>query len=266
MGRRRPDIGEVRGSRADATQSDDRYSRSNRVLVSELSANVALIGPEAHHLRDVLRLKQGAPVEAFDGRGNFARGHVESVTRDAVNLALGRAEASQSETSVRLTLAVALLKGDKLADVVRPATELGVHGFTLLKTTYADVADLPTARRSRLERIAEEAARQCGRAVVPKIDGPISLAELLARDEAAEPGRALIVADPRASHTLGEVRTLLADVTAATVVTGPEGGLSMEEVRMLEDAGAVAVGLGPRILRAETAPVALAAALLLGAG
>ncbi len=248
---------------------DDRYRRSNRVLVSELGPRARLVGPEAHHLRDVLRLKAGDPVEAFDGRGSIAGGAILSLSRDAVELALGEPQPSRAEAPLRLTLAVALLKGDKLADVVRPATELGVHSFTLLKTAYADVDDLPPSRRSRLVRIAEEAARQCGRATVPQVYGPISLSDLVAElAQQAEP-TLIVVTDPRASHSLAEATAALAaevGTGSVVVVTGPEGGLSAEEVKLLERAGALPVGLGPRILRAETAPVALAAALLLGAG
>ncbi len=254
---------------ADAGEPSDRYRRSNRVLVGELAGSVTLVGPEAHHLRDVLRLRPGAPVEAFDGRGGVAWGEIGSVGRDAVTLTLGAAEASGAEAAVRLTLAVALLKGDKLAEVVRPATELGVHRFVALRTAYADVDDLPPSRRSRLERIAQEAARQCGRAVVPEIYGPVSLDELVTGSRAEAPRPLIVVADPRARGCISEVRAALAAASgpvSAVIVTGPEGGLSADEVGLLEDAGATAVGLGPRILRAETAPVALAAALLLGSG
>lgn len=219
---------------------------------------VVLRGQEAHHLRDVLRLGGGAPVEAFDGRGNVARGEVVRADRDGVVLGLGPLARSDAEAGLRLTVAVALLKGDKLSDVVRQCTELGAAAFALTLTRQADVGELSAAKLQRLRRVVEEAARQCGRATVPELRGPLPLAELSWRGVA-------FVADPRADVPLKDVAAATghADVT---VVTGPEGGFTPTEVAELVARGAVAVGLGPRVLRAETAPMAMVAALMLGVG
>ena len=231
------------------------------MLVPELPASGeaegVLRGPEAHHLRDVLRLKPGAPVEAFDGAGNVADGRVKAVSGEGVVLELGGARREPAEARRALTVAVALLKGDKLSDVVRQCTELGAARFVLLATRYADVGSMSAARRQRLKRVAEEAARQSGRAVVPAIVGPAPLAALTWEGAA-------VVADP-------DVRLPLAAALEAvggrgvgvTVITGPEGGFAPGEVDALTRRGAVAVSLGPWTLRAETAPVALTAAVLL---
>ncbi len=228
--------------------------RVNRVLVPELGAGeVTLRGPEAHHLRDVLRLKPGAPIEAFDGIGNVADGSVAAVDRDGVVLTLNRPQPSQAEAQRDVTVALALLKGDKLADVVRQCTELGVMRFALLTTRHADVSDLSHAKLLRLQRVAEEAARQSGRARVPQIAVPRPLADLTWSGSA-------VVADPGATGTLAVADPL----EPLTLITGPEGGLSASEVEALVARGAKAVTLGPRILRAETAPLALAALALLG--
>lgn len=231
--------------------------RVHRVLVpSPIESAMTLRGPEAHHLRDVLRVKPGAEVEAFDGRGSVAHGRVSGVSREGVMLELGEPRRSAVEPDSRVTVAVALLKGDKLADVIRRCTELGVNRFVLLKTQHADVTDLSDAKRLRLLRVAEEATRQSGRALVPSVDGPVPLKEL------AWDGTAL-VADPRAARALTPSDLPAPDVT---LVTGPEGGLAAAEVDALVDRGAVALNLGPRILRAETAPVALCAVGLLSSG
>lgn len=219
---------------------------------------VVLRGQEAHHLRDVLRLGAGAPVEAFDGRGNVARGAVARADRDGVEVELGPIGRSSAESGSRLTVAVALLKGDKLSDVIRQGTELGVSAFVLTLTRQADVGELSPAKLQRLGRVAEEAARQCGRATVPEVRGPLPLAEL------AWLGCALI-ADPRSELPLRDA-VAAAQGDDVTVVTGPEGGFTAAEVSGLVARGAVAVSLGPRVLRAETAPTAMAAALMLGRG
>jgi len=236
--------------------SGARVERVDRVLVEALAPTVAVRGPEAHHLRDVLRLRVGAEVEAFDGQGRYARGRIAAVDRDAVTLELGEPRDSTAEPRLRVTLAVALLKGDKLVDVVRPATELGVARFRPFVSTNCEARELSAVKLGRLRRVAQEAARQSGRSVVPEVEEPVPFARLAAEG-------AVVVGDPAAESGLAdELEGLLAG-PAVTVVTGPEGGLTEAEVETLRAAGARAVRLGPRVLRADTAPVAIAAALLL---
>ncbi len=232
--------------------------RLTRVLVPDLRAGtVVLRGPEAHHLRDVLRVTAGAQVEAFDGRGEVAEGRVVATDQGGVVLELSAPRPSQAESPLTLTVAVALLKGDKLAGVVRQCTELGAARFVLLLTRHADVTSLSAAKRQRLERVAEEAARQSERARVPTIEGPVPLSDL------AWEGAA-VVADPRAEASLANAIGGSAARERLTLITGPEGGLAPNEVDDLVGRGAIAASLGPRILRAETAPVALTAVALLG--
>ncbi len=228
------------------------------MLVAELRAGeVVLRGPEAHHLRDVLRLVPGAPVEAFDGRGSVAEGRVTAADKGGVVLELGEPRPGSAEPDMTVTVAVALLKGDKLAGVVRQCTELGADRFVLLQTRHADVTSLSVAKLQRLEHVAAEAARQSERARVPSIEGPERLS-LLEWEGVA------IVADPRAPLPLSSAMRAPAARERLTLITGPEGGLAPSEVMELIDRGAVAASLGPRILRAETAPVAMAAVALLG--
>ena len=230
--------------------------RIDRVLVDQLAERVELRGPEAHHLRDVLRVRPGSVVEAFDGRGSIARGEVVAVDRESVALALSEPEPSSAEPRSDVTLAVALLKGDKLSDVVRPATELGVNRFVLFVSTNCEARELSAVRLTRLRKVAQEAARQSGRAVVPEVAEPVALQELALNG-------AVLIGDPAAEQ--GYAAYLAANrPAAATIVTGPEGGLTDGEVALLRERGAVGLRLGPRILRADTAPVAMAAAFLLG--
>ncbi|HEX7039949.1 MAG TPA: 16S rRNA (uracil(1498)-N(3))-methyltransferase [Trueperaceae bacterium] len=236
-----------------------RVERVDRVLVDELRESVEVRGPEAHHLRDVLRLRVGDEVEAFDGRGRFARGTLAAVDRERVVLSLGEPRASTAEPRVAVTLAVALLKGDKLVDVVRPATELGVARVRLFVSTNCEAREISAVKLGRLRRVAQEAARQCGRSVVPDVEEPVPLASL-PLDGAA------VVGDPAAGSGLADHLDELLSAPAVTLVTGPEGGLTEAEVMALRERGALAVRLGPRVLRADTAPVALAAALLLSEG
>ena len=236
--------------------------RVHRVLVQPLTeGRLELLGPEAHHLANVLRVKPGEAVEAFDGDGRVATGAVVGVARQSVTLSLGEPSQSATEAPLQVTVAVALLKSDNLSDVVRQCTELGAVRFVLLSTQHADVGSLSPARLLRLRRVAEEAARQSGRATVPPVSEPLALSELDWQGVG-------LVAHPEATNSL--TAALAAGGSSAagaiTVITGPEGGFSQGEVAGLVQRGAHAVRFGPRILRAETAPVALTAALLLPAG
>ena len=230
--------------------------RSHRVLVPGVAAGEQVIsGSEATHLVRVLRVKAGQQVVAFDGKGLEALGQVVDASDGRVVLHLADPVPGEVEASLRLTLAVALLKGDRLADVVRQGTELGVARFRPLITRYSDVRVLSQAKLDRLRRVAREASKQSGRALVPEVDAAVTL-------DSFDAAGAVAYADPRAATTLAE----LVVTDSLTVITGPEGGLSLEEVGRLEALGATGLQLGRRILRAETAPVAIAAALLAARG
>ncbi|ADI14463.1 16S rRNA (uracil(1498)-N(3))-methyltransferase [Truepera radiovictrix] len=235
--------------------------RVHRVFVPHLAAGErVLTGREAQHLAQVLRVRPGARVRAFDGAGLEADGTVREVTGLRVTLELGAPYAREVEAALRVTLAVALLKGDKLAEVVRRATELGAVGFRPFVSRRCDVRELSANKLARLRRVAQEAAKQSGRSVVP----PVAEAAPLAHLSLPAP---TLVAHPSAPRTLGEtLAALTPPPTALTVLTGPEGGLTEDELAALTERGAHPIRLGARILRAETAPVALTAALLIPEG
>ncbi|MBW6454747.1 MAG: RsmE family RNA methyltransferase, partial [Trueperaceae bacterium] len=144
--------------------------RVHRVRVERVAAGpLRLVGDGGHHLARVLRVRPGVDVVAFDGRGSEAPGRVARVDGDGVWLELGEPTSAATEPARSLTLAPALLKGDKLADVVRMGTELGVVAFRPVLARRCDVRELSPARLARLRRVAGEAARQSGRAVVPEV-------------------------------------------------------------------------------------------------
>ncbi|WP_235692589.1 16S rRNA (uracil(1498)-N(3))-methyltransferase [Deinococcus aquaedulcis] len=210
-----------------------------------------VLGPgEARHLH-VLRLRAGDEVRVFDGQGHEARAILAELDEARAVLTLGEPVSGAAETPFPLTLGAALLKGDKLADVVRAATELGVAQVQLLVTARADVRDIGPQKLKRLNRVAQEASKQSRRAVVPPVLAPVPLA-------AFQPAGQVLVAQPGAAARVAEVVAWHAPLT---VITGPEGGLTDAEVAALSARGAHTVTLGPRILRAETAPVALLGAI-----
>ncbi len=211
---------------------------------------LTLEGAEIRHLH-VLRLKVGDEVTVFDGLGLEYRAGLLELTSFAAALELLEKIENDRETPQPITLAIALLKGDKLSDVVRAATELGVARVQLLKTQYADVPDIGANKLERLRRIAEEASKQSRRAVTPQILEPIALKALLEVKNG-------FVAHPGSAVTLLERLHWNAPLWLAS---GPEGGFSEPEINLLETRGFTAISLGKRILRAETAPLALLGAI-----
>jgi 16S rRNA (uracil1498-N3)-methyltransferase len=228
--------------------------RAHRAHHTPLEATVTLSAEESEHLR-VLRANVGDAVTVFDGAGLEALGKILSL-EDQVTLELEPPAAVSLEPPQPVTLAVALLKGDKLAEVVRGATELGVARVQLLITDHADARDIGAQKLERLRRIALEAAKQCGRGVVPEVLEPIKPRDL-------ELDGVGLVAHPRSSRLPRDAVHWNVPVTLAT---GPEGGFSRLEITILEQMGFVTVTLGQRILRAETAPIALLGAIIAGEG
>lgn len=211
----------------------------------------------AHHAREVLRLRAGAPVRIFDGEGNEYDATLDSVARDGVTARLGGAVAAQPESRLRITLALSPLKGDLMEWVIQKATELGVAEVCPVVTTRTDAVARPALRGSRQERwekVASGAAEQCGRAVVPRLGATTTLGALLSQDF---DGFRMVLATGEAPrlHSL-EIRP-----ASVLALVGPAGGFDPHEVASLDAARVAPVSLGPRVLRAETAAIAAVAAL-----
>jgi 16S rRNA (uracil1498-N3)-methyltransferase len=234
-------------------------------------ASVQLAREETLHLRNVLRLKAGDEAFVFDGEGreyaclvggDVGRGRAEALTLEV----RARVEPERAESPLDLTLAVALLKGEKFDLVVQKATELGVWRIVPVETKRADVRLLrregreTTDRVARWRRLALEAAKQSGRARLPEVCAPVAFAALLEEEAAAmragegdarnlffteRGGRGLV-------ETVGEWTERPLKLTA---LVGAEGGWDDAEIAQARDAGWLAVTFGGRILRAETAAI-----------
>jgi 16S rRNA (uracil1498-N3)-methyltransferase len=214
---------------------------------------------ESHHLRHVLRLGAGAAVLVFDGRGHEWAGRVRAVMPRAATVDLLQPTTPPAEPPVRLTLGVALLKGDQMDAVVRDATTMGAAVIAPMVTSRVVVparAWQSGRAADRWRRVAVAAAKQCGRAVVPEIAEVQPFADVVA---AAGAALAIIAVEPAAGASL----TPLPDgiPAAALALVGPEGGWAPEEVERAIAGGARPMSLGPRILRAESAPIVLLSSL-----
>jgi 16S rRNA (uracil1498-N3)-methyltransferase len=224
----------------------------------------------AHQARDVLRLGLGDTLRLLDGVGGEYAARITLVTRRGVMARVGAREEGLPQPAVRLTLCLGLLKAARFEWALQKGTELGVAAFQPLLTERAVAAteEFGAAKRRRYERILAEALEQCGGAWLPALAPPRTLAEALAsapadaiilipwEEEAAAPLTATLARE--AARREGAAHS------AVWLCIGPEGGFSAREVTLARAAGALAVTLGPRILRAETAAI-VAAALALDA-
>ena len=195
----------------------------------------------------------GDALALFDGRGREWAGQVASVTKHAVQVSALQAIEPAAEARVPVTLAVGVLKGDQMDAVVRDATMLGAAVIVPLRTSHVTVppkAWQGGAAVERWQRVAIASATQCRRAVVPEVR-PVTDYESVLREPAAV---RLICVEPGVAAQTGPWKR---DAVPASVqlLIGPAGGWTDGEVRQAIAAGASAFSLGPRTLRAETAPV-----------
>ena len=225
--------------------------RERRFYVAELDGStVRLSGPEHHHLTHVLRLREGDEVALFDGKGRSVSGRIsridDSVAEVEVGVEVG-ANLASCESSLALRLAVVVPKGDRMTTIVQKATELGAVEVIPLVSARGEWDE--TAARGKLDRwqrIALEACKQSGRSVIPTIASPTSFGELVGSNEPS--ASTLWVAqafEPRPALPPG--------VRDATICIGPEGGWAEDELELVRSHGATLFGLGPRILRTDTA-------------
>ena len=209
---------------------------------------------EARHLVRVMRVRTGDAVRVFNGRGLERAGRVADIRRDDVSIALGECVAAAPEARTAITLAQAVLKGDGMDGVIRDAVMLGVAAVAPVLTARVEGDRRSHAaglRLGRWQRIAVASAKQCGRAVVPAILQPASLAACLAGTTTSV-RLALVEPDALPATTIRELAALPVPASA-TVLVGPEGGWAEEELRLMEGHGTRGLRLGGRILRAESA-------------
>jgi len=206
-----------------------------------------LPGAIAHQVTRVLRLHEGDEIKLVDGVGGEVRCRLDG--GDCVVMERG---AAGGEPNHQLTVCQALLKGERLEQVVQHGTELGIARFVLFVSERCIARDVSPRKLERLRAVAREAAEQSERGIVPPVDAPITFAEAL---NAAAAGSVLL-------YERHEGKRLTEMDPPPSVFIGPEGGFSADEVAAAERAGLAIATLGPRILRSETVAVAVAAAIL----
>jgi 16S rRNA (uracil1498-N3)-methyltransferase len=241
--------------------------RSYAPDAERVGTSVKLSREESAHLRQVLRVRDGAEVRIFDGQGREFDGHVELVGRTGARASLDAERSAAPEPRVSVTLAVAVLKGEAMDAVVRDAVMLGVASLQPIVTARSQTGKAAVAegrRPDRWRRVAVASAKQCGRATVPDIRAVLDssgVAEALGAGTLAAP--AFLLVEPSAGTGTGSGSISEVPATApaaATVVIGAEGGWTLDELRTLWPV-TQPITLGGLVLRAEAAPLVALSAL-----
>ena len=236
----------------------------HRYFTRELAdGRAALTGSDAHHLADVMRARIGEEVVLCGPDGLEYLGTVTAIEPGRVEFSVTDGTTSKAEPDCAVTLFAGYPKAGKLEEVIRHSVELGVTEVVPFFSRYCVATPKKEdVKNERYNRIAAEAAKQAGRAMLPHVSMPLlnfaAVCDALQEDY----DLALFFYEGGGAP----LRTVLRPGCAKkiVIVTGSEGGFSVEEAEAAKAAGAVTVGLGPRILRCETAPLtALTAAMLL---
>ena len=213
-------------------------------------SEVNLTAGAADYLTRVLRLREGDAITLFNGTGQDYHGSVVSFSKSVVTVCLDAAEAATTEPPVFTELGLCMSKGDRFNWAIQKATELGVGSIAPLyseRVNYKIPPDRITKRIAHWKGIVRSACEQCGRARVPKVAHPSSLAEWVRNTEAdlkyvLHFGKRTAFGSNSRPHSIA-------------LLIGPEGGLTEEEISLAISKNFIAIQLGPRVLRTETASV-----------
>jgi len=226
--------------------------------VAEFTDELELSGSEAHHLRRVLRMGVGDEIWLFNGQGREVRAEIVKTSTESVNLRVLERREAMVESSLQLTIATAVPKGDRFAWLIEKATELGVDRIIPL-IAKRSIVDPGSGKLDKLRRTIIEASKQCGRGCLMELTEPQSWTTCLAQEF---PNHSVLLAHP-SGDTFDWSELVLASATPSTrpflVLIGPEGGFTETEVEQALSHGARSIQLGAHILRIETAALAVAA-------
>jgi 16S rRNA (uracil1498-N3)-methyltransferase len=236
--------------------------RLTRVYVdAELHSGgiVELARETASHLAKVLRARGGDELILFDGRGTEFSAVIDAVRGARVAVAVGAARAVSRESPLRVTLIQCVPRGDRMDFVVQKATELGVACIVPVLSQRSVVKLDGAQAASKLlhwQAVAISACEQCGRNHLPRVETALPLLNFLGALPPAPAQNLRLVLEPEVDATTATVRATEEAVRSVEFAIGPEGGFAPEELEAFQLSGFTRIGLGPRVLRTETAAIA----------
>ncbi len=225
-------------------------------------SGITLCQEKSRYLVTVLRSKIGDAIKLIDGRGRAYSAVIASISKNGVAVNIEKELSVDTETPFHIALCQGMLKGEKMDTVIQKAVELGVKEIVPLITEHSVVKE--TRRLPRWRKIAEEAAEQCGRAVVPEIREPVGFYDFLQEFSDTDSQCGIIFWEHGGAGLREAVKRVFSQQSSRMkkvfVIVGPEGGFSAQEISASEAAGFVKATLGRRILTAETAAIVSVAA------
>ena len=227
-----------------------------------LGQGSSIQGPDAKHIRTVLRMKAGDRLIVFDGRGNDFEAEIEALTPNEIKIIALKKVHLNADSPMHITIAQAMLKGKKMDLLARQITELGITRwmpFTSERAVPTPHADKQSKRLQRWKTIMVAALKQCRRSRLPQLDPVTPFEQVLGAAESAD---FKLIFWEEETHLLRQVLdTVPKPCERIFAVLGPEGGFSEAEIETAKSMGYQSVSLGPRILKAETATTAVCALL-----
>jgi len=219
---------------------------------------IEISGTEARHIQRVLRLKKGDEIVLFDGKGMEYWGAIESQRHHRITVKIRKTGTPRRESPIDVILGQGLLKGNKMEYVLQKNTEMGVSAFF----PFISSRTIPIMGRgqderkwNRWKRIVVESAKQCGRIIPPRVEGIRDLGSIL--ELSLHDSVKLILWEKEEISLKERMREIDTKSGKVLLLVGPEGGFCEEEISVAKGKGFITVGLGPRILRSETAGVAM---------
>lgn len=228
--------------------------RIPRIFTSKLLANgeiIELEEPSSHHLSKVLRMQPGRNLILFNGLGGEFAASIVSINKKTVSVAIGDFEPCNRQSPLKLELAIAVSRGERMDWVLQKATELGVTCITPLFTERTEVkldGERLDKKLHHWQQILISACEQCQRNIIPVLNEPMEVADWLPQVEA----ELKFVLHHRDNYGFPAEQS----ATSVALLIGPEGGLSDEEIAWAVAKNFSPLTLGPRVLRTETAPIA----------
>ncbi|MCU7842032.1 MAG: 16S rRNA (uracil(1498)-N(3))-methyltransferase [Candidatus Thiodiazotropha sp. (ex Troendleina suluensis)] len=218
---------------------------------------IALEDESSHHLRQVLRLRAGGEINLFNDSGDEYTATLTLVSKLRVSATLGTQLRHEPESKLTIHLLIGISRKERMDFALQKATELGVCRITpvLTKRCVVKLNEKKSASRvAHWNRLVINACEQSGRCRIPTIDHPLELKEAIARQDS----NLALLLDHRSHEHLDQIDN---PDSSVSILIGPEGGLSTDERDLADQHGFIAIRLGPRIMRTETAPLATIAAI-----
>lgn len=235
-------------------------------IKSPLSAEITISGDDVRHIGRVLRMHSGDKCIVVSSDGHSAIAVINELNNDMIKLTLETMLEEDKEPPIEVVLAQGLPKSDKMDYIVQKAVELGVTQIVPMAAQRSVVqynSEKKVARVERWQKIAAEAAKQCGRSIIPRVSGIQSLEEILGNFQ--DNVEIIMLYEGQTKVRLREVLKI-SNADMFVLIIGPEGGLTADEVAFASQRGARIVTMGPRILRTETAAVAALTAVMYECG